>query len=300
MIARALDSDPEVESVLGLDIAEPKAGPRKLRFVKADVRTADFSVLLQGIDAVFHLAFIVEPPKKMTIRQIDEINVEGSRRVFVGAAAAGVRKIIYSSSVAAYGAHADNPVPLVEDSPLRPNADWYYSRTKGAAEAFLDELQKNNPELTIIRFRPSVFLGPTNANVVGRMLSQRVVFSMFPNLKIDLCWDEDIAEAFRLALRCDRSDAFNLAGDGPITAVEAGRLLNRRVISLSPAWVVPICRLLSKVGIVTRPEMDWVEVSMKGPILVSSEKAKQVLGWKPRHDAAQTLVRFVKGVIPSA
>jgi len=69
------------------------------------VRHEDFRGLFQGVDVVYHLAFMVEPPKTLSMREIDEINIEGSRRVFEGAMAGGVRKIIYASSVMAYGTH---------------------------------------------------------------------------------------------------------------------------------------------------------------------------------------------------
>ena len=208
LVLPLLDKHQGVESILGLDIVPcPFSSPR-YTFQTADMRTADFKALLKGVDALYHLAFVVEPPKRMKIETIDEINIEGSRRVLQGAVAAGVSKIVFASSIAAYGAHADNPEVLTEDSPLRPNQDWYYSRAKGEIEAFLDELQGQHPEMAIIRFRPSTFLGPCIRNPVGVLYASRVLVGLKKGYRIDHCWDEDAAEAFVLALGYPGSGTF--------------------------------------------------------------------------------------------
>ena len=294
LITRSLEFDPNVASILGLDIFPPKHMPKKLVFRKADVRHADFRGLFQGVDVVYHLAFIVEPPKALSMREIDEINIEGSRRVFEGAMAGGVRKIIYASSVMAYGAHPDSPVPLIEESPLRPNSDWYYSKTKGAVEAMLNDLQKRHLTTIVIRFRPSIFLGPTINNSIGKGLSGRVLFCLHEDPKIDLAWDEDIAEAFRLALYYDCSDVFNLTGGGPLTTREMGLLLGKRVFTLRLWWLLPVCRFVAKLGLIPEGYLGWLAFPMRYPVLVSTEKAKDRLGWHPKHDAAQTLIRFAE------
>lgn len=299
VLVRLLQADPAVESILGLDIVEPSSLPAKAVFTKADVRDAPFASLLTGMDALYHLAFIVEPPRRMPMTEIDRINVEGSRRVFEGALAAGVPKIIYASSVSAYGAHSDNPVPLVEDDLLRPNQDWYYSRTKGAVEEILDVLQQRRPAAVIIRFRPSIFLGPSIRNTIGKAIAGRVLFCLTPDPKIDLAWDEDIAEAFRLALHYDRSDIFNLAGDGPLTTREMGRLLHRRVIVVPAWWLMPVCRLAARLGLLSPGMLEWLRVPSNHSILVNAEKAKARLGWRPRHTAAQALIRYVNN-LPAA
>jgi nucleoside-diphosphate-sugar epimerase len=87
------------------------------------------------------------------------INIEGSKNVFLGAFFAGVKKIIYASSIAAYGQHIDNPEIMDEDTPLRPNQNWYYSKAKGQLEFYLDDALKGFPQTTVIRFRLCIFIG---------------------------------------------------------------------------------------------------------------------------------------------
>ena len=289
-----LDKHLGVESILGLDIAPCPFHSPKCSFQTADMRTADFKTLLKGMDVLYHLAFVVEPPKGMTIKTIDEINIQGSKNVLQGAVAAGVSKIIVASSIAAYGAHPDNPEVLTEESPLRPNADWYYSRAKGEIEAFLDALQAQHPETTIIRFRPSTFLGPSIRNPIGKQYLSRSLIGLKKGYRVDHCWDGDVAEAFVLALSCEKSDTFNLAGENPITLDDAGRLLGKKVVYLNQGLVSFAVRVAAALGLAPPGMRDWVDVATRGSILVSANKAKVELGWKPRFDSAGALREFAR------
>jgi UDP-glucose 4-epimerase len=293
LLTRLLDADPAIESILGLDIAAPAYRSPKFTFQRADVRSADFKSLLKGIDGVYHLAFIVGPPRRMAMSTIEEINVGGSRRLFDGAIAAGVPRIIYASSTSAYGAHPDNPERLTEDAPLRPNEDWYYSRCKGRVEFLLDDLEKRHPETIVIRFRPCVFLGPNVDNPMGDLFTGRLLVCLNRNLKLDLCWDEDVVEAFRLALAYDRSDTFNLAADDPLSWDEAGSILRKPVLHLRREWVVPFLKMGVAAGLLPKGMLEWVTVGMNGSILVSADRARMRLGWSPKFNCAETLVKYV-------
>ena len=294
LILPLLDKHEGVESILGLDIAPCPFHSPKCSFQTADMRFADFKGMLKGIDILLHLAFVVEPPKGMTIATIDEINIQGSKNVLKGAVAAGVSKIIVASSIAAYGVHPDNPEVLTEESPLRPNADWYYSRAKGEIEAFLDALQGQHPEITIIRFRPSTFLGPSIRNPMGKQYLSRSLVGLKKGYRIDHCWDQDVAEAFVLALSYNGSGTFNLAGGNPITLDDAGRLLAKKVIYLNHDLVSFVVRIAATLGLVPPGLRDWVDVAARGSILVSTDLAKERLGWKPRFDSAGALCEFAR------
>lgn len=294
LMLRRLDADSGVSSILGLDVIEPQFTSSKFIFRKADVRTANFESLFQGCDVVYHLAYIVEPLKNTSMRTIDEINVEGSRRVFEGAIAAGVPKIIFSGSTAAYGAHADNPDQLTEDAPLRPNNDWYYSRSKGRAESILDDLSRRSPKTIIIRLRPCIFLGPGINNSMGTLFASPILICLRRNVRIDFCWIDDVADAFHLALRHNASGAFNLAGDGPMTVNEMGRLSGRPVLHVHHGATVILFRLMHALGVYAPGAVEWIQAGTAHSINVSSEKAKQKLGWTPRYDAAGAYLEFLK------
>src|SRR5919112_1833550 len=118
-----LQSDGRVSKVVGVarsafDPAEQ--GWTKMEYRRGDVRDPDaLREAFEGADVVVHLAFLIVGGNKETTRAI---NVEGTLNAFRAAAAAGVRRFVYASSVAAYGFHPDNPFGMTEDWPTRPAA----------------------------------------------------------------------------------------------------------------------------------------------------------------------------------
>ena len=108
-----------------------------------------------GADVAVHLAFAIFGDREETRR----VNLEGSRNVFEAAIAAGVKRLVYASSVAAYGFHPDNPQPLTEEVPARGSESFYYSAQKAELEATLDELLAGS-EVDAYVFRPCIVAGP--------------------------------------------------------------------------------------------------------------------------------------------
>ena len=118
-VIRALERASGVGRIVGMarrpfDPAEH--GWKRTEYRRGDVLDRDsVDQLVAGADVVVHLAFIIFGSHEETRR----INLEGSRNVFEAAVAAGARRLVYTSSVAAYGFHDDNPDLLTEDVPPR-------------------------------------------------------------------------------------------------------------------------------------------------------------------------------------
>ena len=112
------------------------------------------------------------------------------------------------------------PEPLTEEAPLRPNEGWYYSRAKARVERILEDLQRRHPETIVIRLRSSILLGPGADNSIGHLFTRRLLLRINRELRLNLTWGEDIAEAFYLALHHPHSDTFNLAADGVLNMDE--------------------------------------------------------------------------------
>src|SRR5437764_1706025 len=109
-------------------------GLRRTEYRQGDVldrRAID--ELVEGTDVVVHLAFLIVGG----LNETEKINLEGSRNVFQATVDAGAKRLVYASSVAAYGFHADNPPLLTEDLPPRGTDRHYYSRQKAKLEQAL-------------------------------------------------------------------------------------------------------------------------------------------------------------------
>ncbi|MGZ3440179.1 MAG: NAD-dependent epimerase/dehydratase family protein, partial [Polyangia bacterium] len=115
VVLRRLAVERGVTAIRSLDLRPPAVASGKLEHVRADVRDRDFARFLDGCDALVHLAFIVTgaPPRPV----FDAINVGGSKNVIEAAVKVGIKKIVYTSSVAAYGVVHGHPRPIVETTP---------------------------------------------------------------------------------------------------------------------------------------------------------------------------------------
>jgi len=289
-----LESDPEIEKIVGIDLKPGLVNFPKLEFVKRDVRDPEIWRDFEGCQVLIHLAFIVMPLRKTDLAL--DINIEGSKNVFSAAARAGVKKIVYTSSCACYGAWPDNPELISEDQPLRGMPNFYYSWSKAKVEEFLNGFEKEHPELVITRLRPCIFLGP-NLNNLMRTAARRGLFFRYLDrqVKAQFAWDEDVAQAIYLALKKNYPGAFNLAGDGYLTLQEMGQLM--RIFTIPVFFQVAYygCLVLWHLYLLDMLSPGWVKAT-EYPIIISCEKAKNLMGWKPKYDTKAAFIKFVEEI----
>jgi UDP-glucose 4-epimerase len=133
---RVLDdlSSGRLENLAGLPVGEPGSGSA-VEFFRGDVLDPDLvRAALHGAEGVFHEAAQVSVPISIRDPVANyRINVMGTLGVLEGARAAGVRKVLFAASSAAYG---DEPtLPKVEEMAPRPLSP--YASGKLAGETLL-------------------------------------------------------------------------------------------------------------------------------------------------------------------
>ncbi|MGP1676439.1 MAG: NAD-dependent epimerase/dehydratase family protein, partial [Burkholderiales bacterium] len=105
-------------ALVAMDVREVPSQARLqgVAYETADIRAADLAAMLahHAIDTVVHLASIVTPGKKSNREFEYSVDVLGTENLLKACVATGVRKIVVSSSGAAYGYHADNPAWIGE------------------------------------------------------------------------------------------------------------------------------------------------------------------------------------------
>jgi len=144
----------------------------RFTFVKGDVRDeALMQSALQGMDAVAHLAAIVGDPACAKQPELTRsINLDGSKRVYELANAAGVKQFIFASTCSNYGKMDDPDGYVVETSTLAPVS--LYAETKVEFEQFL--LSHKDQDVTCV---------PT-------CLRFSTVYGLSPRLRFDLTVNE--------------------------------------------------------------------------------------------------------------
>jgi UDP-glucose 4-epimerase len=232
----------EVESMVGIDL-KPFGSHTKLNHYRMDIRDSALRKVFRrhGVDAVVHLAFILNPPPDPVFQR--EVNVGGSRNVLLAAKECGARKFVFASSTTVYGAHPDNPEWLTEDDPPRPNIQ--YAREKAEVEGMCQELA-GRMEMTSLRL--STVIGPHIDNpILAYALALKAGLAVrigeFPTVPLQLVHEGDVVEAFYRAAVEEHPGVYNVGGDG---AVDSSYLRSRGMRALRIP--VPLAKLALELG----------------------------------------------------
>lgn len=235
-VVRALAADGGGHEVVSADLREPGTlpdGVTPLRLDVTDRAAVGAALAAHRPEVVVHLAAIVNPG---TIGEDEEyrVDVEGTRHVLDGAVAAGVRRVVLASSGAAYGYHADNPVPLRESDAVRGNEEFTYSRHKRLVEEMLPAY----PSLETVPLRIGTILGPGVANQITALWDAPALLKVRGSASpFVFVWVDDVAGAMVAAATGDVVGPVNVAGDGVVTVDEIAAALGCRTVSV-PAWLL--------------------------------------------------------------
>lgn len=306
----ALEREPAVDAIIGMarrPFDPSSRGWQKTTYQQGDIldREAVDDLVAQA-DVVIHLAFIIMGSRDESAR----VNLQGTRNLFEATVAAErPRRLVYTSSVAAYGYHSDNPVPLTEDVAARGSAEHYYSEQKAACEALLADITKDSP-LEVFVLRPCVVAGPKATALADAMPWNqlpgpvRAVVKAVPVLKpvvpdpgypLQLVHHDDVATAIALAATAPAPPGvYNIAGDGVVTVADVARALGGRPVRVPAVAATAASAAISRVPRV--PSMlEWLHTA-RTSMVMDTTKAKTQLGWRPLHSSADTLDALASGV----
>jgi len=284
-------------------------GWEKVSYRRGDILDrGTLAALFDGADVAVHLAFAIFGSREETRK----VNLQGTRNVFEAAIRAGVKRLVYASSVAAYGFHAENPQPLGEDVPARGSESFYYSAQKAELEELLDDLLEGS-EVEPYVFRPCIVAGPRATMLVEQTVEAVRVGDPVPLLRkgveklplvtpvlpdpgvpFQLVHHDDVARAMAAAI-CGEGPpgAYNLAGEGEVRVRDIARALGWRWIPV-PRPAVSVGTAAARRLAFASAKLEWA-IAADTPVLMDTAKARRGLGWKPRHSAQETLAETVEG-----
>ena len=284
------------------------SGLRKTEYRRGDVvDRGAVDELVRGADVLVHLAFLIVGSFAATRR----VNLQGSRNVFEAAADARCRRLVYASSVAAYGFHKDNPPLLTEDLEPRGTRRNYYSDQKAELERVLAETLEGSQTAAYV-FRPCIVAGPDAPALVDNLpyvrLSERMPAAVLralellpilkpvlpdPGVPFQLVHHDDVASAFTAAvLGRGAPGVYNLAAPGTLGISDLADALRWYSLPIPELGVGAAAEILAHLPFLPA-EAQWIE-SVRVPVLMDAGKARRALRWRPRHDALQTLQAMVE------
>ncbi len=309
----ALERAPEVDRVIGMarrpfDLAGQ--GWEKTEYRRGDVLDRDaVDALVEDADVVVHLAFAIVAGGK----ESRAVNLDGSRNVFKATAAAGAKRLVYTSSVAAYGFSRGMPDLLDEEEPIRGTSRHPYSAHKAAVEAELEEaLAEADTEAYV--FRPCIVAGPEATLLLDLIpllaMGQRIPSPLRwalgkvpelrpvlpdPGVPFQLVHHDDVAVALTAAvLGHGPPGVYNLAGPGRLTITDLAHALGWHAVS-APHLAVGVAAEAVSLMPFLPDEAAWIE-AVRRPVLMDTTRARRKLHWVPHHDAQQTLRQTIAAV----
>jgi nucleoside-diphosphate-sugar epimerase len=310
-LLRQLDQAPEVDRIIGMarrPFKPSELGLEKTEYRQGDILDADsIANLVEGADVLVHLAFIILGGQEETQR----INLEGTRNVFEAATSAGLKRFVYTSSVAAYGFHQENPQPLTEEVVPAGTDDFYYSAQKAELERELWRMVDGSDVDTYV-FRPCIVAGGDALMLIKAMMEQLQLGGRLPQITtflntvpflkpvlpdpgtpFQLVHQDDVAQALVAAITGrGEPGIYNLAGEGTISFGDLASAIGWYSVPIPNFAVEVTAEVISRVPFAPA-EFQWINAA-RVPVVMDTEKAREKLGWDPAHDTRETLADTVE------
>lgn len=317
-VLRALGEAPDITDVVALARRVPKMTPPPpydvARWTSVDVGAANKAEVvstlaraMEGADAVIHLAWAIQPNHDR--ERLRRTNLMGTARMLEAVRKAGIDNVVVASSAGTYSPCRDDDLHD-ESWPTEGIPSCEYSVDKADVERLLDEHEQAHTEVRITRLRPAlIFQREAGSEIVRYFVGQAVPPSLFRGKLPVLPWPsgmqmqsvhaDDVAQAYLAAIRRKPGGAFNIAADDVLGGAEiasllsGGRFVEVPTLSIraavSAAWntrIVPV-------------SPGWIDMAADAP-LMSSARAKDVLGWSPQHSALGTIAMVLDGMADGA
>jgi dihydroflavonol-4-reductase len=278
------------------------------RFLKVDpmgeiTNPSDLEAALQGVDTVVHMAYEVDPSK--TREDMYEVNVAGTQKLLDGAEAAGVPRVVASSSALTLGVHRD-PVPLDEEAEWAIHGiDLDYVESRREAEQLA--LSRSRPGFEVVVVAPALTIGPEDFGPApGGKIIKRVVEGRFvPTFDVGVgCVDaRDFADGVLLAAERGRpGQRYVLCAHNPtlkdlvaeVAAVAGTRARTWHLPRFLPRVLVAVLVFWSRI----RGKKEPPPIAKLGQLIgrhgwYDARRMREDLGWRPK-PLHETLVDTVQ------
>ena len=250
-VAEALEEDPDVEMIVGLDTEEPKVALERTEFVRADQSYSILSRIVRAtqVDTILH-TFLVVDSTRMSERMLHEINVIGTMNLLAAASAPGasVRTIVVKSSTLVYGSTYQDPVWFTEAMTRTKPPTTRVESSLVEVEGYMRDFAEDNPQVNVCLLRFSNVLGTDIVTPISKFLSMPMtpcIFGYDPQMQF--VEEDDVVRSIQHVMRNDIGGIYNVAGDGRVPWSEVANICGKRLIPLPPVAtnlvVAPFARL---------------------------------------------------------
>ena len=257
-VAQALEADPSVEIIVGLDTIEPTVELERTEYVRVDANYSILSRIVKAtqVDTIIH-SFLVVDPTQASRRTMHEINVIGTMNLFAAASAAGstVRNVVVKSATLVYGCSPEDPTWFTEEmapsQPLRSPVE----RSIDQVEGYVRDFAEDNPHVTVSLLRFANVIGSEIVTPLTRSLQLPVVPSILGfDPRFQFVHEDDVIRSILFVLEHNLAGVYNVAGDGLVPWSEVAHLCGKRTVPLSPLGTATALWPFKRLGLVELPE----------------------------------------------
>jgi len=294
-VAQALEADPSVEVIVGLDTTEPNIELERTEYVRVD---ANYSILARivkatQVDTIVH-TFLVVDPTQMSRRAMHEINVIGTMNLFAAASAAGstVRNVVVKSATLVYGCSAEDPTWFTEDmgpsKPLRSPVE----RSLESVEGYVRDFAEDNPHVSVSLMRFANVIGQEIITPLTRALELPVVPSVFGfDPRFQFVHEDDVIRSILFVLHNNLPGVYNVAGDGLLPWSEVARICGKRTAPISPIGTGAILWPWKRLGLLDLPD-EYLQLLRYGRGV--DNRKLQEAGFHFEYTSAQAVQAFIE------
>ena len=313
-VLRALArSEPDAE-VIGVCRRPPTHGElyRGVSWHSVDLSSPDaaeeMAPAMRDADVVVHLALAILPAYDDAY--LYRANVSGTQAVLDAMVTAGVRHMVYASSLGIYAPGLGEPV--AETWPTTGQPTSTYSRHKVMVEAMLDEFELGHPDVVISRFRPtvvvqreaaselrSVYVGPFVPRAAFQLLRRRLlpILPLPEGLALQFVHADDVGDAAVRLMQQRARGSFNVAAD-VLDQEGIAALVGARPVEVKPELVRRAVSALHGLRVVAVTP-GWYDVATRSPLMDTS-KARDELGWRPAYSSTEAAGELIDGLASGA
>jgi len=296
-VAQALEADPNVDIIVGLDTTEPTVELERTEFVRVD---ANYSILARivkatQVDTIIH-TFLIVDPTQMSRRAMHEINVIGTMNLFAAASAAmsTVRNVIVKSSTVVYGCAPEDPVWFDEETPRSRSPRTAPERSLDSVEGYVRDFAEDNPHVNVTLLRFSNVIGSEIETPLTRALQLPMVPSIMGfDPRFQFVHEDDVIRSILFTFDHSLPGVYNVAGDGLLPWTEVAAICGKSTFPLPPYFTDMVTGPLGRLGVVDLPD-DYQQLLRYGRG-VDNRRLKQQ-GFRYKYTSAESVEAFIEAL----
>jgi NAD dependent epimerase/dehydratase len=258
-----------------------------LKVVLGDIRDQDSTQrAVEGVDIVFHLAALIAIPYSYHAPlSYVRTNVEGTLNILQSAMRSDVDLVIHTSTSEVYG--TARSVPINEGHPLQGQSP--YSATKIGADKIVESFNLSFG-LPVVTVRPFNTYGPRQS---ARAVIPTIVTQALANEAIRL---GNISPTRDLNYVDDTVEGFIKAAESSKAVGEVINLGTGREISIGELAATILRTMGKDLQVITDSERIRPGGSEVERLCADANKARELLGWEPKHSLEEGLTRTVEWI----